>query len=118
VTGPTGPTGPVASTVVPALNSIGDAAYTLILGDVGKEVSFALSITNRTLTVPTNASVAFPIGSQLYITVSSGTTGILSITGAGGVTIRGSVNLRFIAATAEASACTLWKIGTDTWLAI
>jgi hypothetical protein len=117
--GATGPTGYNSFPVPSSTGSKGDAGYTLVLGDANTEITFALLVSTRTLTVPTNASVAFPIGTKFYITLTSGTTGALAISGAGGVTIRGNTQLAFVGATTVSpKACILWKIATDTWLAL
>ena len=61
------------------------ANYTLALTDVAKVVAFN-SASNLTLTVPANASVAFPIGT--VINVYRAGTGTVTIAGASGVTVR------------------------------
>ena len=93
------------------------AAYTTVLGDV----NYLLSMNNATsqaFSIPTNASVAYPIGTQInfvWITgtgqptiqaVTSGTTTILS-TGATAATPK----LRVVNSLASAV-----KILTDTWI--
>jgi hypothetical protein len=84
--------------------------YTLVLGDAGKlvELSNASAIT---LTVPTNASVAFPIGTQINLLQTN--TGQVTVAGAGGVTVNGAPGLKL---TDRWSAATLIKRATDTWV--
>jgi hypothetical protein len=92
-------------------------AYTTVLGDV----NYVLSMNNATsqaFSIPTNASVAYPIGTQInfvWITgagqptiqaVTSGTTTILS-TGA----VPATPKLRVVNSMASAI-----KIATDTWI--
>lgn len=86
------------------------ASYTLILSDVYKLVEMEVSTAN-TLTIPTNASVAFPLGTQIL--VSQLGTGQTTITPAVGVTIRSSGGKTKTAA--QYSMCTLIKRGTDEW---
>lgn len=64
----------------------------------------------RTITVPTNASVAFPIGSRIRVLRSG--TGTVTIAAAGGVTLltAGRSKLR-----AQGSVGELIKVGTDRW---
>lgn len=69
------------------------ANYTLVLADAGRDV-YHTSATPHTLTVPLNASVAFPIGT--VITVTNGP-------GAGAVTISSSATLRVIGTGATGS---------------
>lgn len=99
----------------PTTSAKGDAAYTLVLGDAWNEITFALATTARALTVPLNSSVAFTIGTEIYVTLTAGTTGILTITPTGGVTIRGTTQL---ALGTGVKGVLLRKIATDTWLVI
>lgn len=85
--------------------------YTLALTDVAKVVS----LTNGsaiTLTIPTNATVAFPVGTQILL--YQGGAGQVTIGGAG-VTIRSQgTKLKIFGQYAVAG---LLKIGTDEWVA-
>jgi len=93
------------------------AAYTTVLGDNGYLLSMNNAAT-QAFSIPTNASVAYPVGAQIsfvWITgagqptisaVTSGTTTILS-TGATST----APKLRVVN-----SAATAVKIATDTWL--
>lgn len=84
--------------------------YTLALVDQSKMVS----LTNGsaiTLTIPTNASVALPVG--CIISLLQGGAGQVTVTPAGGVTLLSAdsfTNLRV-----QYSTATLWKQATDTW---
>lgn len=51
-------------------------AYTLALSDIGKHIS----ITTGGITIPANASVAFPIGATVVIFNNSGSTQTIAIT--------------------------------------
>lgn len=89
------------------------ASYTLVLADAGKLVEIN-SVSNLTVTVPTNASVAFPIGSKIDVLRTN--TGTVTFAGDAGVTVNSvdaklKLNLRY-------SAASLVKRGTDTWVAI
>jgi hypothetical protein len=82
--------------------------YTLALTDSGKLVTLS-NASPITLTIPTNASVAFPVGAQVHIqqigaaaVTVSGDTGVTL--NAGGTTTRG-----------QWSAATLIKTDTNTW---
>jgi hypothetical protein len=85
----------------------------LVAGDAGDLVT----LTNAaaiTLTVPTNATVAFAIGTQITITQSG--AGTVTVAGAVGVTINsadGDLKLR-----SQWSAATLIKIDTNSWILI
>ena len=89
----------------------GATAYTLALADAGDHVYFTGGST-ATLTVPTNATVAFPIGTTIL--VLNNNSGNLTISGAG-VTFQlanGTTGNRTVATKGMAS---LIKVATDTW---
>jgi hypothetical protein len=87
------------------------ASYTLILTNQDQMVEMNVGSAN-TLTVPTNSSVAFPIGTRIHV-VQTG-SGQTTITPAGGVTVNGTPGLK---TRAQWSAVTLVKRATDTWVA-
>jgi hypothetical protein len=87
------------------------ASYTLILTNSEQMVEMNVGSAN-TLTVPTNASVAFPIGTRVHV-VQTG-SGQTTITPASGVTINGTPGLK---TRAQWSAVTLVKRASDTWIA-
>lgn len=84
--------------------------YTLVLTDAAK----LITLTNAaaiTLTVPTNASVAFPIGTQI----------LLYQGGAGQVTITSSATIRSenskLKITGQYAVAGIIKVATDEWVA-
>lgn len=85
-------------------------SYTLVLGDAYELIEMEVSTAN-TLTIPTNASVPFPLGTQIL--VSQLGTGQTTITPAVGVTIRSSGGKT--KTSAQYSMCTLIKRGTNEW---
>jgi len=120
-TGPTGPTGPAVTGPTGATGPSGDptltinqqtASYTLVLSDASKMVEIS-NASGVTLSVPTDASVNFAVGTQINIlqtgagqitvaAVNSGTTTINSTPGA---------KLR-----AQWSTATLIKRAANTWV--
>ena len=64
-----------------------------------------------TLTIPTNASVAFPVGTSIDILQTG--TGQVTIAGAGGVTVNATPGLKL---RTQWSSATLFKRATDTWV--
>jgi len=84
--------------------------YTLVLADQDKLVEMNVGIVN-TLTIPTNSSVAFAIGTQIAI-VQKG-AGKTTITGDTGVTVysEGS-KVSFVG---QYGLATIIKCDTDTW---
>jgi hypothetical protein len=84
-------------------------SYTLVLTDNGDIVEMS---GGGTLTVPTNASVAFPVGAQINILQ----TGASQVTvGGAGVTINATPGLKL---RAQWSMATLIKRATDTWVLV
>jgi hypothetical protein len=94
-------------------------AYTLVLGDQGDILLASNSTTAGTINIPTNGSVAFPIGTQITIIQ----------TGSGQLTIQattpGTTTIASTGATSTApklrainSSATCIKTGTDTWYVV
>ena len=98
-------------TTVPE-NAQTGTAYTLVLTDAGK----LLTLNNAaavTLTIPANASVAFPTGTRIDLLQYG--AGQVTVGGAG-VTIRSSGSKLKLAG--QYSGATLWKKGTNEWVLI
>jgi hypothetical protein len=87
-------------------------SYTLALTDVAKVVSLS-NAAGITLTVPTNASVAFPIGTQILL--YQGGAGQVTIAGDSGVDVRSQGAKLKIAG--QYGVAGLLKIDTDEWVA-
>ena len=113
----------VGGTVSPSTPLTIDAktgtTYTFVLQDANNELITASNASAQTYSIPTNASVAFPIGAQINIiqigagqvtinAVTSGTTSVLS----NGATAA-SPKLRV-----QYSSATLIKVATDAWYVI
>jgi cytoskeletal protein CcmA (bactofilin family) len=89
--------------------NVQSGSYTLALTDAGKVVTFNVGGAS-TVTIPSNASVPFPIGTVVIIFKNTaGGGGSLTLAAAGGVTISKSG----IFANNEEIYCR--KRGTDTW---
>ena len=87
------------------------AGYTAVLTDSGKVVTINNASANN-FTIPTNASVAFPIGTQILVAqLGAGQT---TITGAG-VTFRFTPGQKL---RTTFSSATCIKIDTDEWLLV
>ena len=95
------------------INAQVGTTYTLVLGDAGKVITSS-NASAQTLTIPTNASVAFPVGTVISV-IQIG-AGVLSIAGDTGVTLNGvsagsgDINTQYM-------GVTLTKLATDTWIA-
>jgi hypothetical protein len=88
------------------------ASYTLLLTDGGKIVEMTSASANN-LTIPLNSSVAFPIGTSIFV-VQAG-AGQTTIVATAGVTVNSYVGLKLIG---QWAGCTLIKRATNTWVAV
>ena len=88
------------------------ASYTLVLADKAKVVEMNVASANN-LTVPLNATVAFPVGTQIHI-VQTG-AGQTTVVATGGVTINSATTLKI---RAQWGAATLIKRAENTWVLV
>lgn len=87
------------------------ANYTLALTDATKFIKMNVATAN-TVTVPTNASVAFPVGSQIHIIqYGSGKTQVIPVSGTVTIYATPGTYLR-----AQYSSATLLKCDTNIWM--
>jgi hypothetical protein len=99
---------------VPSLTVIGTAisgAYNLSTGGLGLRDQLIPVSGAHTITVPTNATTAYPIGASISFYQSAGADGVFAE--AAGVTILRTPGLKL---RALYSSATLTKVATDTWL--
>ena len=88
------------------------ASYTLALTDKNKFIKMSVTSTANTVTVPTNASVAFPIGSQIHIIqYGTGKTQVIPVSGTVILYATPGAYLR-----AQYSSATLLKCDTNIWM--
>lgn len=88
------------------------SSYEAVLTDRGKIIEMSSS-SALTLTIPSNAGVAYPTGTRIDLAQVSG--GTITVTGSVGVTIRYSSNLTKVT-NGTWSVATLYKRGTDEWV--
>lgn len=93
------------------VNTQTGTSYTLVLTDAGKQITMSNAAAS-TLTIPTNATVAFATGVRIIV-INLG-AGAVTLTPAGGVTL--SANTTNLALT-QYQVATLIKTGTNTWVA-
>jgi len=102
-----------------SLNAQTGTTYTFVLSDADQKLVTASNSSAQTYSVPTNASVAFPIGTVInIIAIGTGQVTIQAVTS-------GTTTILSNAATAAApklrvrySAASLMKVGTDTWYVV
>ena len=87
------------------------AAYTLSALTERDSLIEVSSASGVTLTIPTNATVAYPVGTSIDILQTG--AGQVTIAGAGGVTVNGTPGLKL---RTQWSGVTLFKRATDTWV--
>lgn len=95
-----------------SINTQTGASYTLSLTDQASLVTMT-NASASSLMVPTNASVAFPVGSTVKIAQMG--TGQVTIVGDSGVTVLGDPGLKIAA---RYGAAELIKTAADTWLLV
>ena len=86
--------------------------YTLVLTDADNKTVTMTNAAANVVTIPLNASVAFPIGTK--IPVMQYGAGVTTSTGDTGVTVN-NVSAGSVAASSQFNGMLLHKIGTDTW---
>ena len=111
--------GTVQASAALALNAQTGTTYTFVLTDADNKLVTASNASAQTYSIPTNASVAFPIGTQINIiaigtglvTINAVTSGTTTILSTGAVAAAPVLRARY-------SAATLIKAGTDLWYVI
>lgn len=93
------------------INAQTGTSYTLVLGDAQQLVTLS-NASAISLTVPTNASVAFPIGTSIDL-IQLG-AGQITVSGAS-VTLLATPGLKF---RAQYSGASLIKTATNTWVLV
>jgi hypothetical protein len=89
------------------------ASYTITISDYNTWIEMNVTSVNN-LTIPLNASVAFPIGTLVYVVqIGAGQTTLVAT---GGVTLLSSGSAVNLAG--QYASCTLYKRATDTWVAM
>lgn len=84
------------------------SSYTLVAADASKLVEIS---STGTVTIPTDASVAFETGTQIHIAQTS--SGQVTIAGASGVTVNGTPGLKL---RTQWSMATLIKRSSNNWI--
>jgi hypothetical protein len=95
------------------LNTQTGTTYTLVATDAGDLVTLN-NASAITLTIPTNATVAFATGTQ--ITIAQLGAGQVTVAGAVGVTVSAADSATKLRA--QYSAATIIKTGTNSWILI
>jgi hypothetical protein len=109
--------GSVSPSTALAFNAQTGTTYTFALTDANNTLVTASNASAQTYTIPLNASVAYPIGSQINL-IQIG-AGQVTVVGISGVTLASTgATSTSPKCRAQYSAITLVKNGTDSWYAI
>lgn len=104
-------------TIVPIVDGqLLSNTYTLALSDAGKMVEMQTTVTNAILSIPPEASINFPIGTQITVLRTVAGTASVIISPAPGVTVVSRGNA--LKLNAQWAACTLIKRGSNSWVAV
>ena len=111
--------GTASASAALAFNAQTGTTYTFVLADADNKLVTASNASAQTYSIPTNATTAFPIGTQLNIiqigagqvTVSAATPGTTTIVSTGATSASPKCRAQY-------SAMTLIKRDTDSWYAV
>lgn len=105
--------GSVSPSTALLTNAQTGTTYTLALTDANNTVVELSNTSTITVTVPTNTSVAFPIGAQVQLLQTN--TGQVTVAGASTVTVNGTPGLKL---RTQWSFATLIKRDTNSWVLV
>jgi hypothetical protein len=98
------------------LNDQTGTTYTPALNDAYQVLVTRSNAAASTMTIPTNASVAFPVGT--VITVLNKGVGLVSISGAVGVTILSAGAVAAIPTLAQYKSCAIMQTSANNWYVV
>ena len=98
------------------LNDQTGTTYTPVLTDAYQVLVTRSNAGASTMTIPTNASVAFPVGT--VITVLNKGVGLVSISGAVGVTILSAGAVAAIPTLAQYKSCAIMQTSANNWYVV
>ena len=98
------------------LNDQTGTSYTPVLADQYQVLITRSNSSASTLTIPTNASVAFPIGT--VITVLNKGAGAVTISGAGGVTVASAGATSASPTLAQYKSAALMQVAANSWFVV
>jgi hypothetical protein len=98
------------------LNDQTGTSYTPVLTDQYQVLITRSNAGASTLTIPTNASVAFPVGT--VITVLNKAAGAVTISGAGGVTVLSAGAVAASPVLNQYKSCALMQTSANNWYVV
>ena len=111
--------GTTSASAALAFNAQTGTTYTFVLADADNKLVTASNASAQTYSIPTNATTAFPIGTQInliqigagQVTVQAATSGTTTVVSTGATSASPKCRAQY-------SAITLVKRDTDSWYAI
>ena len=111
--------GTVQASAALALNAQTGTTYTFVLTDADNKLVTASNASAQTYSIPTNANVAYAIGSQINIiaigagqvTINAVTSGTTTVLSNGATAAAPKLRVQY-------SSATCIKVATDTWYVI
>jgi hypothetical protein len=111
--------GTTSASAALAFNAQTGTTYTFVLADADNKLVTASNASAQTYSIPTNASVAFPIGTQLnIIQIGAGQVTVSAATPATTTVVSTGATAASPKCRAQYSAMTLIKRDTDSWYAV
>ena len=111
--------GTVSASAALAFNAQTGTTYTFVLADADNKLVTASNASAQTYSIPTNATTAFPVGTQInliqigagQVTVQAATSGTTTVVSTGATAAAPKCRAQY-------SAVTLVKRDTDSWYVI
>jgi hypothetical protein len=111
--------GTTSASAALAFNAQTGTTYTFVLADADNKLVTASNAAGQTYSIPTNATTAFPVGTQInliqigagQVTISAATPGTTTVVSTGATAASPKCRAQY-------SAITLVKRDTDSWYAI
>jgi hypothetical protein len=111
--------GTTSASAALAFNAQTGTTYTFVLADADNKLVTASNASAQTYSIPTNATTAFPIGTQLnIIQIGAGQVTVSAATPATTTIVSTGATAASPKCRAQYSAITLVKRDTDSWYAI
>lgn len=111
--------GTTSASAALAFNAQTGTTYTFVLADADNKLVTASNASAQTYSIPTNATTAFPIGTQLnLIQIGAGQVTVSAATPATTTIVSTGATAASPKCRAQYSAITLVKRDTDSWYAI
>ena len=111
--------GTTSASAALAFNAQTGATYTFVLADADNKLVTASNASAQTYSIPTNATTAFPVGTQLnIIQIGAGQVTVSATTPATTTIVSTGATAASPKCRAQYSAITLIKRDTDSWYAV